>query len=196
MALNKKEQVDEIMKCGEEPMYFIKKYLYIQHPTKGRLPFELYPFQEQCIEDFLNYRFNIVVKGRQLGLSTTTSAYCLWMALFRRDAEILIMATKLEVGKAMIQKIRTAFKMLPAWMLNMLDLTEPEAESVKYIKFNNGSRITAIPTSPDAGRSSAVTLLVIDECTTAETCVTLRNKETGEIHDEKIGNLFHSEEYR
>ena len=164
MALNKKEQVDEIMKCGEEPMYFIKKYLYIQHPTKGRLPFELYKFQEQCIDDFLNYRFNIVVKGRQLGLSTTTSAYCLWMALFRRDAEILIMATKLEVGKAMIQKIRTAFKMLPAWMLNMLDLTEPEAESVKYIKFNNGSRITAIPTSADAGRSSAVTLLVIDEC--------------------------------
>ena len=164
MALNKKEQVDEIMKCGEEPMYFIKKYLYIQHPTKGRLPFELYKFQEQCIDDFLNYRYNIVVKGRQLGLSTTTSAYCLWMALFRRDAEILIMATKLEVGKAMIQKIRTAFKMLPAWMLNMLDLTEPEAESVKYIKFNNGSRITAIPTAADAGRSSAVTLLVIDEC--------------------------------
>ena len=56
MALNKKEQVDEIMKCGEEPMYFIKKYLYIQHPTKGRLPFELYKFQEQCIDDFLNYK--------------------------------------------------------------------------------------------------------------------------------------------
>lgn len=163
MALTKKEQVDEILKCGEDPIYFIKKYLYIQHPIKGRLPFELYPFQEECVESFLQHKFNIVLKSRQLGLSTTTSAYCLWMALFRRDANILIMATKLEVGKFMIQKIRTAFKMLPAWMLNLLELTDPEAESVKYIRFNNGSRITAIPTSGDAGRGEAVTLLIVDE---------------------------------
>lgn len=163
MALTKKEQYDEILKCGEDPIYFIKKYLYIQHPIKGRLPFELYPFQEECIDAFLNYKFNIVLKSRQLGLSTTTSAYCLWMALFRRDANILVMATKLEVGKFMIQKIRTAFKMLPAWMLNLLELTDPEAESVKYLRFNNGSRITAIPTSGDAGRGEAVTLLIVDE---------------------------------
>jgi hypothetical protein len=163
MAFTKKEQIDEIMKCGEDPIYFIKKYLYIQHPIKGRLPFQLYPFQEECVDAFLNYKFNIVLKSRQLGLSTTTSAYCLWMALFRRDANILVMATKLEVGKFMIQKIRTAFKMLPAWMLNLLELTDPEAESVKYIRFNNGSRITAIPTSGDAGRGEAVTLLIVDE---------------------------------
>lgn len=163
MALTKKEQVDEILKCGEDPVYFIKKYLYIQHPLRGRLPFELYPFQEECIQGFLDYKFNIVLKSRQLGLSTTTSAYCLWMAMFRQDANIMIMATKLETSKFMIQKIRTTFKMLPAWMLNLLDLKEPEAESVKYIKFNNGSKIAAIPTSADAGRGEALTLLVVDE---------------------------------
>lgn len=163
MALTKKEQVEEVLKCGKDPIYFIKNYLYIQHPTKGRLPFRLYPFQEECIESFLDYKYNIVLKSRQLGLSTTTAAYCLWMALFRQDANILLMATKLEVGKGMIEKIRTAFKMLPAWMLNLLELKVPDAESVKYIKFTNGSKITAIPTSKDAARGEAVTLLVIDE---------------------------------
>lgn len=163
MPLTKKEQLDEILKCGSDPCYFIKKYLYIQHPVKGRLPFELYPFQEECIQSFLDYKFNIVLKSRQLGLSTTTSAYCLWMAMFRQDANIMIMATKLETSKNMIQKIRTTFKMLPPWMLALLDLKEPEAESVKYIKFNNGSKITAIPTSADAGRGEALSLLVVDE---------------------------------
>lgn len=163
MALTKKEQVEEVLKCGKDPIYFIKNYLYIQHPTKGRLPFRLYPFQEECIESFLDYKYNIVLKSRQLGLSTTTAAYCLWMALFRQDANILLMATKLEVGKGMIEKIRTAFKMLPAWMLNLLELKVPDAESVKYIKFTNGSKITAIPTAKDAARGEAVTLLVIDE---------------------------------
>jgi Terminase large subunit, T4likevirus-type, N-terminal len=168
MALTKKEQVDEIMKCGEDPIYFIRKYLYIQHPLKGRLPFDLYPFQEECIEAFLNYKFTIALKSRQLGMSTTISAYCLWMAMFRRDANILIMATKLDVSKFMIQKIRTTFKMLPSWMLSLLDLKEPEAESVKYIKFNNGGKITAIPTSVDAGRGEAVTLLIVDEAAHVE----------------------------
>lgn len=163
MALSKKDQVEEVLRCGKDPIYFIKNYLYIQHPTKGRLPFRLYPFQEECIESFLDYKYNIVLKSRQLGLSTTTAAYCLWMALFRQDANILLMATKLEVGKGMIEKIRTAFKMLPAWMLNLLELKVPDAESVKYIKFTNGSKITAIPTAKDAARGEAVTLLVIDE---------------------------------
>ena len=163
MALTKKEQVDEILKCGKDPIYFIKRYLYIQHPVRGRLPFELYPFQEECIQSFLDHKYNVVLKSRQLGLSTTTSAYCLWMAMFRRDANILVMATKLEVGKFMIQKIHTAFKMLPAWMLNILELTDPEASSVKYLRFSNGSKITAIPTSGDAGRGEALTLLVVDE---------------------------------
>jgi hypothetical protein len=169
MALTKKEQIDEILKCGEDPIYFIKKYLYISHPIKGRLHFELYPFQEECIQSFLDYRFNIVLKSRQLGLSTTTAAYCLWMAMFKRDVNILVMATKLEVGKFMVQKIRTAFKMLPAWMLTALSLTDPEAESVKYLKFSNGSKITAIPTSGDAGRGEAVSLLVVDEAAHIDT---------------------------
>lgn len=163
MALTKKEQVDEILKCGKDPSYFIKKYLYIQHPIKGRLPFALFPFQEEVIDAFLNYKHNIVLKSRQLGLSTTTAAYCLWMAMFRQDANILIMATKLEVSKNMIKKIRTAFKMLPRWMLDLLELSDPDGESVKYLKLTNGSTITATPTSEDAGRSEALSLLIVDE---------------------------------
>jgi len=163
MKLTRTQQVDEILKCGDDPIYFIKTYLHIQHPVKGRLPFHLYPFQEDCIRDFCKYKKNIILKSRQLGLSTTTAAYCLWKALFRRDQNIIIVATKLEVGKFMVQKIRTAFQMLPKWMLDTLELTEPTTESVKYVSFNNGSKITAIPTAADAGRGEAVSLLIVDE---------------------------------
>jgi hypothetical protein len=194
--MTRKQHVDEILKCGKDPIYFIKNYCYIQHPTKGRLPLALYPFQEECIESFVRYKKNIVLKSRQLGLSTITSAYCLWMAVFQRDVNICIMATKLEVGKNMIQKIRVAFKMLPEWMLEALKITDPESESVKYLKFSNGSKITAIPTAADAGRSEALSLLVIDECVLPTTYVRVRNKLTGEVRDETIGNLFDSGDYR
>lgn len=162
-ALAQQEQVEEIMKCAKDPVYFITTYMKIFHPVKGVVDFDLYPFQKDCIEDFLEFKYNIILKSRQLGLSTVTAAYCLWFAMFHRAKNIVIMATKLEVGKNMVGKIREAFQLLPAWMLEKLNLSDPDAESVKYIKFSNGSKITAIPTAKDAGRSEAVSLLVVDE---------------------------------
>ena len=160
---NKLEKYKDLEKCIEDPCYFIKNYVYIQHPKKGRIPLKLFPFQEECIQAFLQYRKNIIVKGRQLGLSTTTSAFCLWMALFHKDKNILFMATKLETAKNMVAKIRIMLKELPKWMLEMLNLQEMEADSVRVLKLSNGSKIHAIPTAPDAGRSEAVSFLVIDE---------------------------------
>lgn len=163
-VLTNKQKVEELIKCNQDPAYFIKNYCYIQHPERGRIPFNLYDYQEDCLKDYLQYKYNIILKSRQLGLSTVTAAYCLWLAMFQEDANILIMATKLEVGKNMVQKIRVYFQMLPKWMLEMMELKEPEADSTKYLKLSNGSKIQAIPTSVDAGRSESVTLLVIDEC--------------------------------
>jgi len=71
----KKAQYDEIMRCGRDPTYFINTYCKISHPERGTIPFETYPFQDRCIEDFIKHRFNIVLKSRQLGLSTITAAY-------------------------------------------------------------------------------------------------------------------------
>ncbi len=191
--LAKQEQIDELMKCGSDPIYFIKNYLFIQHPEKGRIPFELFEFQEDCIKDFLKYKFNVVVKSRQLGLSTTAAAYCLWMAMFHEDRNILILATKLDVAKKIINKIRVTFKMLPGWMVGLLGLTEPEASSVKYMKLSNGSTITAEPTTENSGRSDALSLLVIDECVTGDTTIQIRNKTTGEIKTVEIQDLLSSE---
>lgn len=159
----KLEKFKDLERCIQDPAYFMRNYVYIQHPTKGRLPFSLFPFQEECIQSFLEYKYNVVVKSRQLGLSTVTAAYCLWMALFHRDRNILFMATKLDTAKNMISKIRVMVQELPSWMMEMLSLGEMEADSVRCLKLTNGSKITAIPTSTDAGRGEAVSFLVIDE---------------------------------
>ena len=156
-------RMQELQRCKEDPIHFIKNYIYIQHPMRGRIPLELYPFQEDCISDFLEYKYNIVVKSRQLGLSTITSAYCLWLAMFHEDKDIRLMATRLDTAKNMIQKIGIAFKDVPAWIKTSLGITKTEKESVKYIAFTNGSKIEAIPTTPESVRGIACSLLIIDE---------------------------------
>jgi len=152
------EQVKEIIKCGRDPVYFINKYVKIQHSTRGRLPFETYPFQDECLEAFQQNRLNIILKSRQLGLSTICAAYATWMAIFQKDKNILVIATKLAIAQNFIKKVAIALQGLPKWLL--LPKFEP---SKQQISFSNGSQIKAVPTSPDAGRSEALSLLIVDE---------------------------------
>jgi hypothetical protein len=156
---NKQLQVKEIVKCGKNPDYFFKNYLKIQHPVQGLIPFNTYKFQDECVEDFMQHRFNVVLKSRQLGMSTLVAAYAVWLGIFQREKNILIIATKLAVAQNFIIKVKTMLRSLPKWLL----LPEIVANNKQMIQFSHGSQIKAIPTSEDAGRSEALSLLIVDE---------------------------------
>ena len=168
-TINKQKEINEIVKCGRDSSYFINKYVKIQHPTKGLIPFQTYPFQHDCLKDFDKHRFNIVLKSRQLGLSTLVAAYATWMAIFHKDKNILIIATKMAVAMNLIKKVKIAIKGLPRFLL----MPEITADNKQSIEFSNGSSIKAVPTSADAGRSEALSILIIDEAAFIENFDTL-----------------------
>ncbi len=158
--MNKEELRNEIITCGRDPVYFIRKYVKIKHPTRGVIPFSpLFDYQEELVRNYQSNRFNIILKARQLGISEITAAYACWLMLFRRDQNILVMATKTETAKNIIKKVALALKKLPSWLL-LADITVDNRLS---IELNNGSQIKAIATTDDAGRSEALSLLIIDE---------------------------------
>lgn len=156
---NKKRQVKEIIRCGKDPLYFINTYVKIQHPLRGTIAFDTFPFQDDCVDQFLKNRFNIILKSRQLGLSTLSAAYATWLALFYKDKNVLVIATKLSVAINFIKKVKTAISHLPKWLI----LPEITSNNKQSLEFSNGSTIKAVPTSDDAGRSEALTLLIVDE---------------------------------
>ena len=156
---NKQAQIKEIIKCGKDPTYFFNKYVKIQHPTQGSIPFKTYDFQDRCVDDFRKHRFNIVLKSRQLGLSTITAAYAMWMVLFHKDKNVLVIATKLAVAQNFIRKCKFLLASCPKWLI----LPQIVKNNSQALEFNNGSQIKAIPTSEDAGRSEALSLLIVDE---------------------------------
>jgi len=156
---NRAAQMKEIMRCGTDASYFISKYVKISHPVKGPIPFETFPYQDNCLRAFQKHRFVITNKSRQLGLSTLSAAYSLWMALFQREKNILVIATRLEVAKNFIKKVNGMYDNLPKWLV----MPQIKARSVRYLEFSNGSKVQAVPTGTDAGRSEALSLLIIDE---------------------------------
>jgi hypothetical protein len=163
-VLTKQETLKEIVKCGKDPVYFINNYSKISHPQKGLIPFTLYDFQKEAIQDFTDYRFNIVLKARQLGFSTVTAAYIAWLLLFHRDKNVLVVATKFTVAANLVKKVKNIMQNLPKW----LRISDIKADNRSSFELTNGSQVKASSTSGDAGRSEALSLLVIDEAAFVE----------------------------
>ena len=148
----------EYAKCATDPTYFLGKYGIIQHPVKGKVNFNLYDFQEKSLKSFMKHDYNIVLKARQLGLSTLTAGYALWMMTFQQDKNILVIATKQETAKNLVTKVRVMHANLPGW------LKQPCVEDNKLsLRYKNGSQIKAVASSEESGRSEALSLLIIDE---------------------------------
>src|SRR5689334_10594985 len=84
-------QVEEFAKCTLSFFYFSENYVKINHPIRGRVPFELYDFQRRVVNDFENHQFNIVSKFRQAGLTTVALIWSLWRCMFKLDERIMVM---------------------------------------------------------------------------------------------------------
>tara|TARA_B100000073_G_scaffold346794_1_gene359131 strand:+ start:4987 stop:6573 length:1587 start_codon:yes stop_codon:yes gene_type:complete len=164
IKLTKQEIMKEIVRCGKKPEYFIHTYAKITHPMKGLIPFHLYPFQERLLEDFEDHRFNVILKARQLGISTITAAYVAWMMMFHREKNVLVIATKFNTAANLVKKVKAIIKNLPDW----LRISTVDIDNRTSFVLCNGSQIKASSTSGDAGRSEALSLLVIDEAAHVE----------------------------
>jgi hypothetical protein len=159
--INIKERIkEEFIKCSQDPVYFMRKYYMIQHPQRGRQLFDLYPFQEKVLRLFQKYPDSVINKSRQLGISTLVSAYSLWLMVFNKDKNILVIATKQDTAKNMVTKVRFAYDNLPVWL--KIGTTAIENNRLS-LRLSNGSQIKAVSAAGDSGRSEAVSLLVIDE---------------------------------
>ena len=149
---------EEWVKCAKDPVYFFKKYCYIQHPHRGKILFNLYPFQEELMHNVNDHRFNVILKSRQLGISTLSAGYSLWLMLFHEDKNILVIATKQEVAKNLVTKVRFMHDNLPSWLKG-----QTEEDNKLSLRLKNGSQIKATSAAGDAGRSEALSMLIIDE---------------------------------
>ena len=163
-TLSKKEIVAEILKCGKDPVYFVNNYARISHPIKGLIPFKTYDYQADLLTDFNDYRFNVILKARQLGISTIAAGYIVWLMLFHRDKNILVMATKFKTAANLVKKVKSIMKNVPDFLL----IANIAIDNRASFELSNGSQIQAASTSGDAGRSEALSLLVIDEAAHVE----------------------------
>jgi len=152
------DQIEEFIKCKEDPVYFAKNYIKIVSLDEGLVPFNLYKFQEKLIQRFHENRFNICKMPRQTGKSTTVVSYLLHYALFNDSVNIGILANKASTARELLARLATAYENLPKWMQQGILVWNKG-----NIELENGSKILAASTSASAVRGMSFNILFLDE---------------------------------
>ena len=152
------EQIEEYVKCSQDPLYFIKNYVKIVSLDKGLIPFQLYPYQERMIRAIHGNRFTIGKMPRQSGKSTTIISYLLHYILFNQDMSVAILANKLNTARELLNRLKMAYEYLPMWLQQ--GVVEWNKGS---IVLENGSKILASATSSSAVRGGSFNFIFLDE---------------------------------
>ena len=152
------ENIEEYIKCKNDPVYFAQHYVKIVTLDHGLQPFKTYDFQEKLINNFHNNRFNICKMPRQTGKSTTCVSYLLHYALFNDSVNIGILANKATTARELLARLATAYENLPKWMQQGILVWNKG-----NIELENGSKILAASTSASAVRGMSFNILFLDE---------------------------------
>jgi hypothetical protein len=142
------------------PDVFLSEFVSIQ-TAHGRAPFKLRWYQKQLLTDFGLYKYNLVLKARQLGFTTLISGYSLWLALMHEDQVVDIFADKELNAKKIIKRLRYQYRSLPQWLRDTLP--RPITTNLTNWTFENGSSVEAFTATEDSGRGETATLAILDE---------------------------------
>jgi len=153
-----KDQIQEYLKCKEDPVYFAMTYIKIISLDEGIVPFNMWDFQQELIESFHENRFNIAKLPRQTGKSTTCVSYLLHYILFNDNVNVGILANKLSTARDLLGRLQLAYEQLPLWIQQGIVVYNKGS-----MELENGSKILAASTSASAVRGGSYNVIFLDE---------------------------------
>ena len=123
-------------------VFLFSSFCFVIHPVRGKVAFNLYPYQKAVLYQFIRDRFNVILKFRQAGITELISMYCLWLAMYHPNKKINIISIKDNTAKKVLKKIKYMYKNLP-WYLQtpIINGRAGEYGSASVMEFDNGSFI-------------------------------------------------------
>ncbi|MDP6585692.1 MAG: terminase family protein [Anaerolineales bacterium] len=152
------EQVKDFIKCSQDPIYFIEKYVNIVSIDEGLIPFNMYPFQQEIVKTFHEERFTICKLPRQSGKSTVVLSYLIHYIIFNDNVNVAILANKAATARDLLSRLQMAYEHLPSWLqMGVMNWNKGSLE------LENGSKILAASTSASTIRGGSYNIIFLDE---------------------------------
>jgi hypothetical protein len=155
-------------RCESDPKFFLRHFWNIIDPSSfGWTLFNLRDYQVEdadWLHDMMGRKRarGIMVKARQLGVTTLAAAMAFWDVYFHpRHPWLLASQGESEAIGTLAERIRAPYDQLPIWMRERgPELLDQNSER---LTFSNGSSILSIPATSKAGRSKTVFGVIFDE---------------------------------
>ena len=160
--------VAEFLKCRANFDYFCRSYVYIELPGKDVL-LTPYAKQTELVDTIDQWKYVLVLKSRQIGISTIIQAYAAWLTVFFDNVVIGIISKDGAEATDFARVVRGIVEKLPDWMKPVGGLLGRgfSKRTERSFILTNGSKVYASPVNPNAPdktlRGKALTFLVIDE---------------------------------
>lgn len=163
----------EMRKMRRDKVHFIESYCNIENkdiPEQKEL-FKLWDGQKKALQAFDDFRLNITLKARQMGLTWLALSYGNQQMIFEPGYTVVGLSKREEDAKELVRRTKFQLENMPRWLVRPHDAKKPfpityEATTLSVQFYHNGkatSRFLAMPASKDAGRSFTANLVVIDE---------------------------------
>lgn len=137
---------------------------------KGRVNLELFDYQREVLDAFLNNRYMVVLKARQLGLTTMAMAYALWMLLFRPGSNIVLVSKNQTTADKALELLDFMYQFLPESIRARGPHMENNAAKHHSYRFADGmvSQITSYAATKTVAAGQTASLVIWDEAALAE----------------------------
>jgi hypothetical protein len=160
------EQLDEILKCKEDALYFLTEYLWLKHTTKGKIRWDHpYDYQERMIRACQDGESIFVNKSRRVGATWVSCAFALWKSMFFPDQQILILSRNEFSAKGLLRRVKFMYENLPDWLKTPTNRNSTMQMSFvfRYAGEVAESVIDSLTTTGDSGRGEDASVVIMDE---------------------------------
>jgi hypothetical protein len=150
----------EWIRCMISPAYFIDLHCTIEDKVKrGWVAFRLWLAQYHTLCKVMSNHQVIILKARQLGLTSLMTCYALWKMIFRPGCGILLFSRRHDEATELLDRIRGVHNRLPGFLQQVVT-----TDNARELSFGDqDSWAKAFSTTRHSGRSYTATLAIIDE---------------------------------
>lgn len=161
----------EYRRCRDDFRYWVSNYCYIPSQREeaggtGRELFKLFDYQQEWAEGLLTRKHLLFLKCRQVGATTLTMAYALWLLQFKRGgARVTVISKDQDAASSNLMMLGSMYRWQPEWLKARGPKLVGDAMTQWKWAHADGSTslVASMPATDRAGAGTTPNLVVLDE---------------------------------
>lgn len=159
-GLSDVQQELEFRRCQKDFVFFCENYFTIKVPGRGQTVLRLRDAQRETAAVWMEKRFSITLKARQIGFSTLVNALAAWHVWFHDDREIILLSKTGLDARKLLEGVKYAWTNLPELMRERVGGVR--RLTIDTFEMSNGSIIRSL-NSNNPARGYSGFLIFVDE---------------------------------